>query len=155
MISNVRGEFRSFRAELAFDPADLTSGQVNVSIDAASIDTRHEKRDSDLRGPLFFDAAQHPQLRFVSRSVRRSGEGWEVCGDLTIRDRTHEVLLNVEAPTPEVKNHFGDARIGIAASTKIKRTQWGMTWNAALETGGVVVSDEVRIDLELELARAK
>jgi polyisoprenoid-binding protein YceI len=155
MISNLRGEFRKYSAELAFDPADLTAGRVTVSIDTASIDTRHEKRDSDLRGPLFFDSEKFPELKFVSKSVSHAGEGWEVLGDLTIRDQTHDVVLSVEPVTAEVKNHVGQGRIGVAASTKIKRSQWGLTWNAPLQTGGVLIGDEVRIDLELELAHAK
>ena len=155
MIANVRGEFRAFTGELAFDPSDLSSGGVTVSIEAASIDTRHEKRDSDLRGPLFFDAEKYPQLKFASRSAQRSGDGWEVRGDLTIRDQTHEVVLNVEAPTPEVKTPFGELRIGVAASTKIKRSQWGLSWNKTLETGGVLIGDDIKIELELELSHAK
>ena len=155
MIANVRGEFRAFTGELAFDPADLASGGVTVAIEAASIDTRHEKRDSDLKSAIFFDAEKYPQLKFVSTSARRSGDGWEVRGDLTIRDQTHEVVLDVEGPTPEVKTPFGEMRIGVTATTKIKRSQWGLSWNKALETGGVLIGDDIKIDLELELSHAK
>jgi polyisoprenoid-binding protein YceI len=155
MIANVRGEFRVYGGEIALDPATPSTGHVAIAIDATSIDTRHEKRDSDLRGPLFFDVAHFPQLKFVSTSVRRGDEGWEVVGGLTIRDQTHEVVLKLEGPTAPVRNRFGETRIGVAASTKIKRSQWGLTWNAAVETGGVLVGEEIKIDIELELSPAK
>lgn len=155
MVANVRGEFRSFTADLQFDPADLSTGSVKATIETASIHTREEKRDAHLRSPDFFDAEKYPQLTFVSKSVTRHGDGWKVLGDLTIRDQTHEVTLNVENPTPEVKDPWGNAKVGITASTKIKRSQWGLSWNAALEAGGVLVGDEITIHLELELSRAK
>jgi polyisoprenoid-binding protein YceI len=155
MVTNVRGEFRSFDGTFQFDPQDLSIGGVTASIDVASINTREEKRDAHLRSADFFDAAKYPRATFVSTSARQKGEGWEVRGDLTIRDQTHEIVLSVEAPTPEVKDPYGNSKIGVAASTKIKRSQWGMTWNAALEAGGFLVGDEITIHLELELSRAQ
>lgn len=154
MVAKVRGEFREFSGSFEFDPADLSSLRVSAAIDMASIHTRDEKRDEHLRSADFFDVQNHPQMTFTAKSASRTADGWAVTGDLTIRGATHEVTLAVEGPTPEMKDPWGNSKIGLSATTKISRSKWGITWNGALEAGGVLVGDEVSIELNLELARA-
>jgi polyisoprenoid-binding protein YceI len=153
MISNVRGEFQKFSGTVSYDPARPEATQVDVKIDAASVNTREEKRDAHLRSADFFDAEQFPHLTFVSRSARRNGDGVELTGDLTIHGTSREVTLSVEDITPEHSDPWGNRRIGAVARTKIRRSEFGMRWNAALEAGGVLVGDEVSITLEVELVR--
>ncbi len=155
MISNVRGEFQKLEGSVTFDPQKPELAQVRASIDVASINTREPKRDEHLRSADFFDAANHPTLEFVSKKVRLADAGLEIVGDLTIRGTTREVVLAVEGPTPEQSDPWGNTRIGASATAKIKRSDFGMTWNAALEAGGVVVGDEIQIHLDVELVKAK
>jgi polyisoprenoid-binding protein YceI len=154
MITNVRGEFEKFRGDVAYDAAHPEATRIEATIDVASLNTREAKRDSDLRSALFFDVDKHPEMTFVSKSARSAGDGnLEVTGDLTIRGITHEVTLSVRDISSAVDMR-GNARIGATASTKIKRSDFGMTWNAALDTGGVVVGDLVTIALEVSLLKA-
>lgn len=153
MITNVRGEFQKFAGELHFDPHDLDAARVSATVEVASIHTREAQRDAHLRSADFFDAEQHPAITFVSRRVRRSGDGHEVVGDLTIRGTTREVRLAVEDVTAEHTDPWGNRRIGASARTKIRRSEFGITWNAALELGGVLVGDEVAIHIEVSLVR--
>ena len=155
MITNVRGEFEKFGGEVTYDPAHPEATRINATIEVASLNTREAKRDGDLKSPLFFDAENHPQLTFVSKSARGTGDGaLAVTGDLTIRGITHEVTLSVgEISAPQVDMR-GITRIGATASAKIKRSDFGMTWNKALETGGVVVGDVITITLEASLMKA-
>jgi polyisoprenoid-binding protein YceI len=153
MISNVRGAFEKFSGEVVYDPARPEASRVTVSIDVASITTREEKRDAHLRSAEFFDAESHPSITFVSKRVRKAGDGFEVVGDLTIRGATHEVVLAVEDVTPEHTDPWGGRRVGATARTKIRRSDFGMRWNAALEAGGVLVGDEVKIEIEAQLLR--
>ncbi len=124
-----------------------------MKIDVASINTREEKRDSHLRSADFLDAEQFPHITFVSKQTRRRGDGLEVKGDLTIHGTTREVTLTVDDVTPEHADPWGKQRMGASARTKIRRSDFGMRWNAALEAGGVLVGDEVSIELEVELVR--
>lgn len=151
MITNVRGEFRKIAGEVAFDPARPEASRVSATIDVASIDTREEKRDAHLRSADFFDAEHHPEMTFVSRRVRAKGEGYEVAGDLTIRGTTREVTLVVEGVTAAHTDPWGHRRIGASARAKIRRSEFGMTWNAALEAGGVLVGDEISIQIDVSL----
>ena len=153
MISNVRGEFTKLQGSAGYDPARPEATSVDVTIDVASINTREEKRDAHLRSADFFDVENHPTMRFVSTSARERGETLELTGDLTIHGTTREVVLKVEDITPQSKDPWGKLRVGAAAKTKIRRSDFGMVWNAALETGGVVVGDEITITLEVELVR--
>ena len=153
MISNVRGQFGKVSGEVSFDLARPEQTRMSVTIDVASIDTREDKRDAHLRSADFFDAEAHPQMTFVSRQVRRKGEGLEVIGDLTIRGTTREVALAVDDITPEHTDPWGGRRIGATARGKIRRSEFGMRWNAALEAGGVLVGDEVKIEIEAQLVR--
>ncbi len=154
MITNVRGEFEKFRGDVTYDPARPEATRIEATIDVASLTTREAKRDADLRSALFFDVESHPQMTFVSKSARAVGEGrLEVTGDLTIRGTRREVTLSVR-DIGAAQDMRGNSRIGATASTQIKRSDFGMTWNKALETGGVVVGDLVTITLEASLVKA-
>lgn len=151
MISNVRGEFTKVAGSGRTDPADLTKSTVEAVIEAASINTREPQRDDHLRSADFLDAANYPQLTFRSKRVAFiAPEHYTVVGDLTIRGVTKEVALDVEGPTPQVKDPWGNIRVGITASTKINRKDFGLVWNAVVEGGGVMVGDEVKISIEAE-----
>jgi polyisoprenoid-binding protein YceI len=155
MITNVRGEFAKFTGNVVYDAAHPEATRIDATIDIASLDTREAKRDADLRSALFFDVENHPQMTFVSKSARAVGEGeLEVTGELVIRGISREVTLAVREISGVQVDMRGNARIGATASTKIKRSDFGMTWNKALETGGVVVGDVVTITLELSLVKA-
>ena len=156
MVSNVNGHFTTYSGSIEVNEADITKSKVNVSIDAASIDTNVTKRDDHLRSPDFFDVAKYPKITFVSKSISKAGpDRLQVKGDLTIHGVTKEVVLDVEGPTPESKDPWGNIRKGATATTKINRKDFGLNWNAALETGGVLVGDDVNITLEVELIKAK
>jgi polyisoprenoid-binding protein YceI len=155
MITNVRGEFGKLTGTVQFDPGAPGAASVQAEIDVTSINTREPQRDAHLKSPDFFDAAQYPTIGFRSKGVEPAGDGeYKMTGDLTIHGVTQEVVLDVEGPTPEHKDPWGAARRGATASTKIRRKDFGLTWNQALETGGVLVGDEVAISLELSLVAA-
>ncbi|HEX4037298.1 MAG TPA: YceI family protein [Acidobacteriaceae bacterium] len=155
MIANVRGRFTGVTGKLTYDPADLAKSGVEASIDVSTIDTRDPQRDTHLKSPDFFDAEKFPTLTFSSTRVTRKANGSViVAGPLTIHGSTHEVEFEVEGPTPPVKDPWGNTRIGVAATTKIDRREFGLTFNATLETGGVLVGEEVSITLELEFVQA-
>jgi polyisoprenoid-binding protein YceI len=153
MVSNVRGEFQKLSGSVTGDLSRPETLRIEATIDVGSINTREPQRDTHLRSADFFDVENHPSLTFVSKSVRRKGGGLEVKGDLAIRGTTREVTLEVEGPTAEHKDPWGGIRIGASARTKIKRSDYGMTWNALLEAGGFVVGDDVKIELEIELVK--
>jgi polyisoprenoid-binding protein YceI len=155
MISNVRGQFTGVTGKLTYDPANLTRSSVEASIDVSTIDTRDPQRDTHLKSPDFFDAEQFPTMTFSSSRVTRKADGTvAVSGPLTIHGATHEVEFTVEGPTPPVKDPWGNTRVGVEASTKIIRKDFGLNFNAALETGGVMVGEEVSLKLELEFVQA-
>jgi polyisoprenoid-binding protein YceI len=154
MISNVRGRFASFEVDLELDEADATRSRVTARIDAASIDTRSEQRDGHLRSADFFDVENHPHIVFESRSVEPLGEGrFDVRGDLTIRGVTRPVTVSVREEG-RGQDPWGGHRVAYTAEARIDRKDFGLTWNQALEAGGVLVSDEVKITLELQAVRA-
>jgi polyisoprenoid-binding protein YceI len=155
MISNVRGEFQRFAGEVTYDPSHPTAARISATVDLASINTRDDKRDAHLRSPDFFNAEAFPEMTFVSTTIRPKGEGLEVGGELTIAQTTRPVTLMVDDITPEQKDPWGNARVGATAWTKIRRSDFGMTWNAALEAGGVLVGDEVTIQIDVELVKQK
>jgi polyisoprenoid-binding protein YceI len=152
MISQVRGEFQKFSGEIALDEAHPENTQVAIQIDADSINTRLADRDGHLRSPDFLDAATYPYLTFHSKRVEVTGQNRaRLVGDLTIRDVSNEVALDVTYQG-QAKSPFGNTlAAGFAAETTINRSDWGLTWNALVETGGVVVGEEVKISIELEL----
>jgi polyisoprenoid-binding protein YceI len=155
MISNVKGRFSKLSGALMFDESALANSRVEVSIDAASIHTGEEQRDAHLKSADFFDVERFPTLTFQSKgiSIVRDGE-LSVEGDLTIHGITRKVRLAVEGPTPPSKDPWGNTRVAISASTKINRKDFGLTWNAALETGGILVGEEVTITLDTQFVKA-
>ena len=154
MVSNVKGVFHKFNGTVDMNDKDITRSRAVVTIDTNSIDTGVVKRDEDLRSDHFFEVAKFPTMTFVSKKIMRNGaDKLKVTGDLTIHGITREVLLNVEGPSAAVKDPWGGTRIGATAVTRIDRKDFGLTWNKVLETGGVVVGDEVEITLEVELVR--
>jgi polyisoprenoid-binding protein YceI len=152
MISNVRGEFTKLSGSAIIDPTDPSKSKVDVTIDAASINTREPQRDEHLRSSDFFDVSRFPSLTFRSTRVDAHGaDEFKVTGELTIHGVTREVVLDVEGPTPSIKDPWGNVRAGVTATTKINRKDFGLVWNAVTEAGGLVVGDEVKITIEAEL----
>ena len=155
MISNVKGQFPKVTGVLSLDESDLTRSRVEASIEAGSIETRDAQRDAHLKSADFFDVEKFPTLSFKSTSVRVDGDDTlAVEGDLTIHGVTRKVLFSVEGPTVPAKDPWGNTRVAISATTKIKRKDFGLTWNAALETGGILVGDEVTITLDVQFVKA-
>jgi len=153
VISKVRGHFGRWSAKLQLDTAELTRSTVEVDLEAASIETGVADRDTHLRSPDFLDAAKYPTLRYRSRRVEAaSKDRLRVIGDLTIRDVTREVVLDVEYGG-QGKDPWGNTRVGFTATASLNRKDFGLTWNQALETGGVLVAD--RVDIEIELQAVK
>jgi polyisoprenoid-binding protein YceI len=154
MLSNVRGTFTGVTGTLAYDPSDPGSTQIDVTIDASTINTGDAKRDGHLKSPDFLDVAQFPVITFKGKRVEKTGDSeFKVTGDLTIHGVTREVSLKVEDVSAETKDPWGLTRFGSTAKSKIDRRQFGLVWNAALETGGVVVGDEVKLEFDLEFTR--
>jgi polyisoprenoid-binding protein YceI len=156
MISNVKGSFEKNSGVVDINDKDITKSKVEVSIDTASINTNVQKRDDHLRSPDFFDVAKFPTMTFVSKKVAKAGKDkLKVTGDLTLHGVTREVVLDVEGPSKESKDPWGNIRRGATATTKINRKDFGLTWNKALETGGVAVGEEIAITLEIEMIKGK
>lgn len=154
MVAWVKGSFPEVAGTVDIDEADLSKSKASVTIATASIDTNHAKRDEHLRSVDFLDAANFPTMTFVAdKIVAENGQLRQVTGDLTIRGTTRQVTLTVNELTPAIKDPWGKTRRGVSATTEINRKDFGLTWNKALETGGVVVGDEVRISLDIELIR--
>src|SRR5579872_5837154 len=155
MISNVKGQFAVAKGLLALDEADITNSRVEAIHDATSINTRETQRDTHLKSADFFDVEKFPTLAFKSTRISRIGDGeLKVAGDLTIHGVTKNVVFNVEGPTAPGKDPWGNTRVGLSATTKINRKGFGLTWNAALETGGILVGDEVTITLDVQFIKA-
>ena len=156
MITNVKGNFEKHTGVVDINDKDITKSKVEVSIDTASINTNVQKRDEHLRSAEFFDVAKYPTMTFVSKKVAKAGKGkLKVTGDLTLHGITKQVVLNVEGPTAESKDLYGNIRRGAVASTKVNRKDFGLVWNKTLETGGVALGDEVTINLEIEMIKGK
>lgn len=155
MIANVKGRFARLTGQLIQDESNPANSRVEATIDASSIDTHEAQRDAHLKSADFFDVENFPTLTFKSTHVRPLREG-EVAleGELTIRGVTRKVVFQVEGPTPPAKDPWGNTRIAASATTKINRKDFGLTWNAALETGGILVGEEVAITLEVEFIKA-
>jgi polyisoprenoid-binding protein YceI len=155
MISNVRGGFSSVTGTVVYDAVNVANSSVETTIDASTISTLDAQRDAHLRSADFLDVEKHPAITFKSTKVEPSGDGeLRVTGDLTIHGVTKSVLLKVEGPSDEGKDPFGNTRIGASAATKIKRSEFGLTWNAALETGGILIGDDLRLELEVSLIKS-
>jgi polyisoprenoid-binding protein YceI len=156
MVSTVRGNFTKVGGSAQVDEADVTGSSIQATIDASSIDTRNEKRDAHLRSPEFLDVAKFPSITFESKKVERVGAGkFTVTGDLTLHGVTKQVALDVVGSSEPMKDPFGNLRMGGMATTTIDRRDFGLTWNKALEAGGVVVGDEVEITIDVELTKKK
>jgi polyisoprenoid-binding protein YceI len=155
MFAKVRGQFKTWTATATYDAADPTKSAFHAEIDAASIDTREGKRDDHLRSADFFDAGKFPKLTFDSKKIERAGSGaYKLTGDLTIRGTTRSVTLDVEE-TGGGKDPWGNARLGFSAKGSLSRSDFGLTWNQALEAGGVLVSDKVDVDIEVQIVVGK
>lgn len=154
MVTNVRGEFSKVSGTVNFDDKNPTRSTVEATIDAASVTTRNDMRDNHLRSPDFFDVQKFPTITFKSTKVTSAGKGkLKVDGELTIHGVTKPVILNVEGPSPEMKDPFGNVRRGLTATTHIKRSDYGLKWNKALEGGGVLVGDDVAIEIDAEMTK--
>ncbi|WP_394844494.1 YceI family protein [Pendulispora brunnea] len=155
MFAKVRGQFKTWSATLSYDPANASASNVQVEIDVASIDTHEAQRDGHLRSGDFFDAEKFPKITFASKRVESTGKGrYKLAGDLTIHGVTNEVTLEVEQ-TGHGKDPWGNERLGFNAKATILRSDFGLKWNQALETGGVLVSDKVEIEAELQVVQAR
>ncbi len=154
MVSNVKGNFEKISGTVDLNEQDITKSKVTVSIDTASINTNVQKRDEHLRSAEFFDVTKFPSMAFASKKVAKAGKDrLKITGELTLHGVTKEVVLDVEGPTPESKDPWGNIRRGVTATTKINRKDFGLIWNKALETGGVAVGEEVTITLEIEMIK--
>jgi polyisoprenoid-binding protein YceI len=154
MVSTVRGEFGKVTGTITIDDKDLSHSSIDATIDVTTIDTRQSKRDEDLKSPNFFDAAKYPNMTFKSTSIKKKGtDNYTVVGDLTMHGVTKPVTLTVESPSKEVKDMQGKLRRGAHATTKLNRKDFGLTWNHAIEGGGVVVGDEIQVDLDVEMVK--
>jgi len=153
MVTTIKGQFQKVKGTVELDDKDASKSTVDVSIDTASIDTREQKRDAHLKSADFFDAAKFPAITFKSTKVEKAGKGkLKVTGDLTMHGVSKPLVLMVEGPSASVKDPFGRTVRGVMAIGKLDRKDWGMTWNKALDTGGFMVSDEVKLEINAELA---
>ncbi len=154
MVSTVRGEFQKVTGTVTWDPAQPEATTIEASLDVASINTREAQRDAHLKSADFLDVEKYPTIEFRSRGVGRgTAGGVEIVGELTIHGTTRVITLQVEGPTPEYKNPWGQTVMGASAKTTIKRSDFGMTWNTVLEAGGLLVGDDISIQLDVELRR--
>ncbi len=155
MISNVKGQFTGIAGTLVLDETDPLKSHVEGTIDATTINTRDAQRDAHLKSADFFDVEKYPTLTFKSTGITRTGPGeLAVTGDLTMHGVTKPVVFTVEGPTPPSKDPWGNTRVGLSAVTKINRKDFGLSWNAALETGGLMIGEDVTITLDLQFVKA-
>jgi polyisoprenoid-binding protein YceI len=154
MVANVRGELGQVSGHVVLDEADLTRSSVEATIDVKAINTRDPKRDEHLRSADFLDVANHPTITFKSTRVQAGkGDNLFVTGQLTLRGVTREITLDVEAPTAEVPDPWGNLKRGVTARARLNRKDYNVVWNAALDGGGLLVGEEISIELEIELGR--
>jgi polyisoprenoid-binding protein YceI len=155
MISNVKGEFSGVSGTLTLDEGDIRNSKIEASIDAGSLNTKDAQRDGHLKSADFLDVEKYPDLRFQSTEVARNEDGdLAVSGNLAIHGVTRPAVLVIEEMSAAAKDPWGNTRIGLSAATKINRKDFGLTWNTALETGGVLVGEEVTITLDVEFLKA-
>ena len=154
VISSTKGRFAKYEVDANVDEQNLANSSATVRIDAASVDSRDEKRDAHLRSADFFDAENYPYITFTTKRLEpKGGDDYKLIGDLTIRGITKEVSLNGEVTGP-VKDPWGGTRFGISAQGKVNRKDFGLTWNGVLEAGGLLVGDDVKLSIETELVKA-
>ncbi|MED4203976.1 YceI family protein [Neobacillus mesonae] len=155
MIANVKGSFENFSAVIEADPADLTTAKIEFSVETASVDTRNKDRDGHLVSADFFDAENHPNMTFKATNIVKTGEGeYDVTGDLTLRGVTKQETFAVTFEGSG-KDPWGNEKVGFSAEGSLNRSDYGLVWNAALETGGVLVGDKVKINLQIQAAKAE
>ena len=154
-ISNVTGNFTKVTGSVVLNEKDITQSQVSASIDVSSVDTRVEARDKDLKSPNFFDVEKYPTIDFKSKRIVSGGGKLQVIGDLTIHGTTREITLDVDGPTPELTDPWGNSRRGISATTTINRKDFNLTYNNLLKTGEAVVGDNVKIQIDAEMVKKK
>lgn len=154
MVAYFRGGFSGITGDVIFAPANPSNTKINASIDATTLHTHDAKRDAHVKGADFLDVEKYPTISFVSKKVTPDGNHqWKISGDLTLHGVTKEVTLDVESAQGESKDPWGNLRSGASAETTIKRADFGLTFNAPLETGGVMLSDDVHIHIDIELVR--
>lgn len=154
MVSNVKGQFEDFDVTLASDSDDITQGKVNIDIKSGSINTKSEQRDQHLKSEDFFNVNAFPAIKFTSTDIKKlDDENYEITGDLTIKEVSKPVTFNAEFGGI-AKDPWGNQKTGYTVTGKINRQEFGLTWNAALETGGVMVSDDVKIQAEIQFVLA-
>lgn len=154
MISTVRGQFGGVRGNVILDRSNPSADTVSATIDCSTINTGEPKRDSDLKGEEFFDVKKYPTMKFQSKKVEVAGEGkLKITGDLTINAITRQVVMDADGPTQEIKDTNNRIKVGVQATTKVSRKEFGILYNPIMETGGVAVSDEVQIELDIELIK--
>ena len=153
-LSKVRGQFTRFRGEIEGDPSDITSAKGWFEVDVASIDSANADRDAHLKSADFFDVEKYPTMKFVSKRIEPRGDGYRVVGDLTIKDVTKEVSLDYEHGG-DLQDPFGNRKIGGSLTGTVKRSEWGLTWNVPLDSGGWLVSDNVKLEIDLQVAESK
>lgn len=153
MIAKVHGGFEKLSGSFNYDAQDPSKSSVEASIEVASINTRDAQRDAHLKSADFFDVDKYPTITFKSSQIEKSGDGLVITGDLTIHGVTKKVSLDVEGPTAEVKDPWGNMKIGASGTTKIKRKEFGLEWNAALEAGGLLVGEDVQISVDVQFVK--
>ena len=155
MVATVRGTFDKFDVTATIDENDVSQSSVEATIEVASVNTRNEKRDNHLRGADFFDVAKHPTITFKSKAVEKiQDHTYKVTGDLTLMGVTQEVVLNVSGSPKAIQDPWGNSRLGGAATTTINRTDYGLTHNTVLESGGVAIGEEIKITIDIEFVQA-
>ena len=154
VVSTVRGRFDEFTIEAEIDESDLTLSRGTVAVKTGSVSTREAQRDAHLSSPDFFDAEKYPELTYVVTKVEGAGGDYTIAGDLTIKDVTRPVVLKAEITGP-VADPWGNSRIGLSASGKINRKDFGLTWNVVTEAGGLLVGDEVKLSIDAEFVKAQ
>ncbi len=154
LVATVKGQFREWDLEAEINEDDIAASQGTVRIGVSSVDTGVAQRDDHLRSPDFFNAAEHPAIVFKTKRIeRKRGDEYRIAGDLTIRDVTREVTFEGEINGP-LKDPWGGTRIGLSAETAINRKDWGLGWNVALEAGGILVGDTIKLSIDAELVKA-
>ncbi|SEC09599.1 Polyisoprenoid-binding protein YceI [Nocardioides exalbidus] len=153
MVTKVRGQFHAFSGTAKIDEATPSNSKVDLSIEVASIESGTADRDGHLKSADFFDAETYPAITFSSTEVSKSGSDWTITGDLTIKDVTKPVTIEFEQ-TGSAVDPFGNTRVGFEGETTINRKDWGLTWNAALETGGVLVSEKIKLEFDVSAIKS-
>jgi polyisoprenoid-binding protein YceI len=154
MIATVRGQFKGVTGTVLWDDQDINNSTVDVTIDANTVDTGEPKRDADLKSANFFDVKNYPTITFKSTKIEKISAGkMKVTGNLTVHGVTKQVVLDVEGPSGAVKDPWGNTRVALNASTTVNRLDYGVKWNAKMDSGGMVVGDDVNVNIDLEMTK--